>query len=501
MNKLISFNKLSEIRKQYKNKKIILSHGVFDVIHFGHINHFNKAKNFGDILVVTLTHDKFVKKGENRPYFNIQNRINVIKNLNTVDFVCVSEHVTAIEIIKNLKPDFYCKGIEYKKKDYTNNIQKEIEVLKKNKGKIIYTNEQSSSSSKIINDLFSTLPIENKKLINKIKSEHNINSIEKKFNEIKNKKILVLGEIIIDQITNCSVIGKSSKDIHIIAKEEDSKKYLGGTASIANYISEFCDVTLLSIVGNDFKKYNLKKNLNKKVKCKIYVENQGQTILKKRYTDKDTGIKLFGNYNADNCKISKKNEDKIIKFINNESRRFDKIILCDYSHNFINEKILKNITKKNKNIILNSQINAHNFGFHNYSKYKKINFLVANEKEIRHDLHDATSKIENLINKFLSKYKFQDIIITRGSSGLIYYNRKKRDKVYYPAFGFEIKDKVGAGDTLLSFISLFFDNKNKINDLCFFVASIAAAENIKSYVNSSPIKKDFLLKKIMHLIS
>ena len=40
-------------------------HGVFDVIHFGHINHLRKAKTFGDILVVSITHDKYVKKGEN----------------------------------------------------------------------------------------------------------------------------------------------------------------------------------------------------------------------------------------------------------------------------------------------------------------------------------------------------------------------------------------------------------------------------------------------------
>ena len=116
MNKYTHFNKLNKIRKQYQNKKIVLCHGVFDIIHFGHINHFLKAKNFGDILVVTVTQDKFVKKGENRPYFNISNRIKVIQSLKFVDFVCIGENETAIEIIRDLKPDFYCKGIEYKKK-------------------------------------------------------------------------------------------------------------------------------------------------------------------------------------------------------------------------------------------------------------------------------------------------------------------------------------------------------------------------------------------------
>jgi rfaE bifunctional protein kinase chain/domain/rfaE bifunctional protein nucleotidyltransferase chain/domain len=499
MNKLINNYKLYTIRKKYKYKKIVLCHGVFDIIHYGHINHFIKAKSYGDILVVTLTNDSFVKKGTNRPFFNISNRLKVIKNLSFVDFVSISDDETAVEIIKNLKPDFYCKGIEYKNNDYTNNIKKEIAELKKNKGKIIFTDEQSSSSSKIINNLFSVLPEENKKLINKIKSKHNIKTIEKEFYEIKNKKILVIGEIIIDKLSNCKVIGKSSKDLHLIVKEENSKVYLGGVASIANYISEFCQVTVLSIVGKDYNNYNLIKNLKKNIKKQIYIENKGQTILKKRYIDIDSDTKLFGKYNADNCIISKKNETKIISFLKDKSKNFDKIILCDYGHNFINKKILEKISKINNKIILNSQINAHNLGFHNYQKYKKINFLVANEKEIRHDLQDPFSRIDTLIDKFLKKYNFKNLVVTRGSNGLIYCNYNK--KINYPAFGFEIKDRVGAGDTLLSFIGIFFNDKKKDNDLCFFLASIAAAENLKNYMNSSPINKNILLKKIMHLIS
>ena len=68
MNKVLNFNSLSEIRKKYKNQKIVLCHGVFDILHHGHINHFTKSKSCGDILVVSLTEDKFIKKGSNRPY-------------------------------------------------------------------------------------------------------------------------------------------------------------------------------------------------------------------------------------------------------------------------------------------------------------------------------------------------------------------------------------------------------------------------------------------------
>ena len=53
-----------------RNKKVVLCHGVFDLLHYGHISHFEQAKKFGDILVVSVTPDNYVNKGPSRPAFN-----------------------------------------------------------------------------------------------------------------------------------------------------------------------------------------------------------------------------------------------------------------------------------------------------------------------------------------------------------------------------------------------------------------------------------------------
>ena len=83
----------------------MLCHGVFDIIHFGHINHFIKAKNFGDILVVTVTHDKFVKKGSSSPYFIEEYRIEFLSKIQSIDYVVLSNFkiVNKIEYFKALK--------------------------------------------------------------------------------------------------------------------------------------------------------------------------------------------------------------------------------------------------------------------------------------------------------------------------------------------------------------------------------------------------------------
>jgi len=83
MRKILNkFDLLKVIQRLKKErKKIVLCHGVFDLIHLGHINHFMKAKEYGDILIVSITRDIFVKKGFKRPYFNETQRLKFLGNI------------------------------------------------------------------------------------------------------------------------------------------------------------------------------------------------------------------------------------------------------------------------------------------------------------------------------------------------------------------------------------------------------------------------------------
>src|SRR5210317_600452 len=97
IDKIYSLKKLSELLRQdnFKKKKIVLCHGVFDLLHIGHIKHLEKAKNFGDKLVVTITADKFVNKGPGRPAFNENLRSEAIASIGVVDYVAINDSPTA----------------------------------------------------------------------------------------------------------------------------------------------------------------------------------------------------------------------------------------------------------------------------------------------------------------------------------------------------------------------------------------------------------------------
>ena len=103
--KIISIENLKKIisKLKVKRKKIVLCHGVFDLLHVGHINHFQEAKNYGDVLIVSVTSDRYVNKGPNRPAFKEENRLKALAALDAIDYVVLSKNPTGITIIQELK--------------------------------------------------------------------------------------------------------------------------------------------------------------------------------------------------------------------------------------------------------------------------------------------------------------------------------------------------------------------------------------------------------------
>jgi len=111
-NKIMKLEDLAEVMESLRlqNKKVVHCHGCFDLLHIGHIRHFRQARRKGDVLVVTLTPDRFVDKGPGRPAFPETLRAEAIASLDLVDYVAINKWATAEETLRLLKPDFYAKG-------------------------------------------------------------------------------------------------------------------------------------------------------------------------------------------------------------------------------------------------------------------------------------------------------------------------------------------------------------------------------------------------------
>lgn len=503
-NKIIDLNTLKEKIKELKKikKKVVLCHGVFDLVHIGHIKHFESAKKNGDILVVTITADEYVDKGPNRPHFNTMLRAEALAAIEIIDYISVSHSSTAENVIKKIMPNIYFKGIEYKnnKSDITGMIRNEKQAIKSVGGKIKYSNDQTFSSSTLINKYGDLLTQNQKIFITKIKKNFSFEKIKKIIKNFEDIKVLVIGETIIDEYIFCEALGKSGKEPVLVFKDFGGEQYLGGVIAIARHLSSFCkDISVLSLVGEK-REYEgfIKKNVEKNIKLNFINKKNSPTIIKKRFIDKIDNKKIFGIYSLNDEGLKSDEEKKIIQKLQNLHNKYDLIIVADYGHGMITPKIAKFISNKKNFLSLNAQINSTNIGLHNINKYKKIDNLVINASELKYEMNQREGDIFNLAKRFKKQIKSKSLIVTQGKLGAFMINKKNK-LIKCPAFTHDPIDKIGAGDTLLSLLSLC-QFKKLDSELSLFLSSIAAAKSADTIGNKTPINKLNILKTILHLL-
>ncbi len=503
--KIINLKDIKKVIDIEKNngKKIVLCHGVFDLVHLGHISYFNSSKKNGDILVVSVTPKKFVEKGFNRPLFNDIQRTSFLSNLSVIDYVVINNSKNSEDIIKKIKPDFYCKGPDYKnlKLDITDQIRKEVKLVRNYGGKVIFTKDQTFSSSKIINLYGSTVNHEQKVFLDKLKSDKKVNQNILNLKNIKNLNVLVIGEIIIDKYIFSESIGKSGKEPHLVIKELNEKVCLGGAGAIANHVSSFCkNVNLITCIGEKKEYINfIKQNLTKNVNTKFIFKKKSPTIEKKRYLDKISNTKILGVYNLNDNELDY-NQGKLLQSnIKDKIKKADLVIVSDYGHGFISKEVSKFICNEAKFLALNTQINAFNLGHHSLKKYQKIDFLIINEKELRYELREKDLKVEQLIKKITKTSRIKNLMVTRGKNGAIFYSKKTKKFDYCPAFATKVVDKVGAGDTMLSTVAPLIKSNLDIK-FSMFVGALSAAQSVESISNSLVIDKLKLIKYTKYML-
>ena len=497
--KLLTDEKLKILKS--KKKKISLCHGVFDLIHHGHIRHFKEIKKFSDILIVSITNDKFAKKGDGRPYFKLKDRMNVLSSLTYVDFVVESNSYSAEKIINKIKPNFYCKGPDYKhlNKDDTKKIYLEKKAVEDHGGKLFITSDKTSSSSQLINSEY----IFNKNQISflkKIKKKLDIKKVYKIFDFFKNQEIFIAGEIIIDVYNHLNALNKSGKESVLNFSETKTGIYLGGSAAVANNVSKFGKkITLLTYIGKNKDYFNfIKKKLSNSIKFKFIKKKNSPTVEKKRYIDSGSNHKLFGIYKHNDSFLDKIQERPLLQEIKKLNKK-SLIFLYDYGHGFFTKNLITKFSSKKNFKSINAQLNSSSLGYHSIHKYKFYDLVTMNESELRFEMRDRSTNAKTLIKMFAKKNMSKFYLLTMGKKGALIYNRKKNKFSFAPAFGKKIVDKVGAGDSMIPIISICLANKVD-EDIALLLGSIFAAESIKYEANNYKLDKKKLIDTIKTML-
>jgi len=313
-----------------RKKKVILCHGVFDVVHPGHIRHLAYAKTKSDILIVSITADRFITKGIYRPHVPQKLRALNLAAFEMVDYVLIDDNPTPINLIKRLKPDFFAKGFEYTTKGLPRATELENKTLLSYGGKLIFTpGDVVYSSSKFL-DL--SLPNLNYEKLILLMKNNNLTFLDLKnyIRKINKLSVHVLGDTIVDSYSRTSFIGGQTKTPTFSVLFNKKEDYTGGAAIVALHLaSAGAKVTFSTVLGNDDLGRNVLKELKKnKVKVNYFLDNNRPTTNKNTFISLE--YRLLKVDTLDNTPISEETINKIIKIIKNNPK--DILIFSDFKH-------------------------------------------------------------------------------------------------------------------------------------------------------------------------
>jgi len=484
-------------------KVIVQSHGVFDLVHPGIIQHLEEAKARGDVLVVTVIRDQDVRRGPGRPIFPEMMRAQNVASLQQVDYVAIVEEATPFECVRMIKPDIFAKGQAYKERDRKihERIYEEGKEFYFGKSVILETQGFSFSSSNLINNFLDIYPDETKTFLQDFSKHYSFERIVSKLDTLKGMKVLLIGDGIIDEYHYCTALGRSSKTPIVVNKYLTHEDFAGAVFIIANHIAGICEkVHLVTLLGRkDSREEFVRASLMPNVEPHFFYREDGPTIVKRRYIDQYRNQKLFEinylneNYINGNC------ESSIIDYLKEVVKDYDLVLVSDFGHGFITEEMIKTVSRHAKVFAVNTQTNAANTGYNMITKYKKPNFVCLDETEARLATQDKFSDIQDIAKRIVAKIKSDFLIVTLGKKGSIGVT-KKGEANYTPIFSTKVVDTVGAGDAFFAFTAPCFAQGMPL-DFVSFIGNAVGALAVQIMGNKKPVEKHELLEFIHTILN
>ena len=438
-----------------RKKKVILCHGVFDVVHPGHVRHLAYAKTKADILIVSTTADKYIKKGIYRPHIPEVLRALNLAAFEMVDYVMIDDQETPLKTLSQIKPDFFAKGFEYTSTGLHPATQEEAEIVDGYGGQMIFTpGDVVYSSTKFLNLSIPQVQLEKLLLLmklNDISFENLRNTVQK----LSNHHVHVVGDTIVDSYTRTNFIGGQTKTPTFSVLYQGQDDYIGGAGIVAQHLrAAGAKVIFSTVLGDDSLKDFVISGLEESgVEILPIIDPSRPTTQKNAIISR--GYRLLKIDTLDNRPISDEILQELIGIIKNATA--DAVVFSDFRHGVFNRMNVHSLTKaipKGVFQVADSQV-ASRWG--NITEFKGFDLITPNEREARFALGDQDSTLGSLASLLNESSGYKNLILKLGDRGVFCVNKNTNVKNPYfsiDSFASNVVDAVGAGDALLAYSTL-----------------------------------------------
>jgi rfaE bifunctional protein kinase chain/domain len=442
-------------------QEAVLCFGHFDVIHPGHLRYFQFAREHGKSLVVAGEDDdpkEFSVKGA--PQFSATDRAQAVAALDLVDHVVLVTPTSLIELIESLNFTAFVLGREFEE-DNGGPLEKAIDLARKNNIDVLFTaGEAHYATVSFFDKSQHELEIARWHEFQSVLGTRGINltHLLQRLTAGDQKRILVVGDVIVDRYVACDPIGLSSEAPAIVVKEIQSRDFIGGAAIVAAHIAALgtkCEI--VSVVGDDENAEFISQRMAQYgINAHLSIDNSRPTTFKIRYMVENQ--KLFRVSHLKEHRLAKDIESAVIRNIENSADKLAVIVVSDFVYGVITSRILSTLVAVSKEFdipLLGDLQCSSQIG--NVGKFKDFELLLPTEREARVALNNQDAGVEQIANNLMDQSRAKRLIVKLGGDGLIAYDRSSvanaQDREHFPALSVNPVDVAGAGDALLAAIA------------------------------------------------
>ncbi len=319
-----------------------------------------------------------------------------------------------------------------------------------------------------------------------------LNEISK---QIKGKRIAIIGDMMIDAYFQ-GVVNRISPEAPVPVVDIDNEFYrFGGAANVANNIVHLGGIPIpIGIIGNDsygkiFKKLLDEQNISSEG---IIIDSERPTTTKVRViAESQHLVRIDKEIKTD---ISTKIEQKLLNYFIKNIKNVDAVILQDYNKGILTKRIISEIVeisnKHNKIITVDPK-------FTNFFEYKNVTLFKPNKSEIENAFAIKFENEQMLIEygqKLLEKNNAKSVLITLSEKGIMLFEKGKNEITRIPTKARKVADVSGAGDTVISTLTLALTAGASLEEASFlanYAAGIVCEE-----VGIIPIDHEKLFEEV-----
>jgi rfaE bifunctional protein kinase chain/domain len=481
-----------------RERKVILCHGTFDLVHPGHIRHLIYAKSKAQILVASLTSDVHIEKANNRPFVPEQLRAMNLAALEVVDYVVIDPDAKPLANLQIIQPDYFAKGYEYGQGGIHPKTLEEKDVVESYGGELLFTpGDIVYSSSAIIES--SRPNLADAKLAYLMDAEGiGFDRLREAVRSMRGARVHVLGDTIVDSYTYCTLIGGNTKTPTFSVKFDRQVDFVGGAGIVAKHMKRAgADVTFSTVLGgNPLQQFVVRDLESSGVRCQAVIDETRPTTQKNLFIA--GGYRMLKVDSVDNRSISERIVNTFCAHL--RETKADAVVFSDFRHGIFNSSTIPQLTQAipaGPWRIADSQV-ASRWG--NILDFQGFDLITPNEREARFALGDQDSIVRPLALELYRRAGCKYLILKLGERGAITYRMPDpnvRSFFTIDSFACHVVDPVGAGDALLAYATLGL-TATKCPVIASILGSVAGAIACESDGNR-PIDPDDVIKRLDQL--